>query len=269
MVVKRILVAVLLLISNNGCDAFSAQQPFFASSENNNANTESTKNTNNKALQPGDTIAVIGASGNVGKLVALRLSDTYKINGVVRDASSVQPFFEGRDNINLFECNLIEEIMKNDNDFSSSSLSPALFDANAVVICTGTTAFPTEAWSKTESTSVTSAVLKALFDNGFTVKDAISDLDSMGWNTPNNVDNKSNKYVLNVWNSMGATKKRVVMLSSIGVQRRAAMPFPILNACGVLDAKAAGEEYLKQNAKEEEYSYKIALTQIRNSQLIV
>ena len=27
------------------------------------------------------------------------------------------------------------------------------------------------------------------------------------------------------------------MLSSIGVQRRTQMPFPVLNACGVLDAK--------------------------------
>ena len=54
------------------------------------------------ALQPGDTVAVIGASGNVGKLVALRLSDTYKVNGIVRDASKVASFLD-RDSIQLYE----------------------------------------------------------------------------------------------------------------------------------------------------------------------
>ena len=40
-------------------------------------------------------------------------------------------------------------------------------DANAVVICTETIAFPMDAWSKIEESSVKSAVLKALFHNGF------------------------------------------------------------------------------------------------------
>ena len=48
-----------------------------------------------------------------------------------------------------------------------------------------------------------------------------------------------------------------VMLSSIGVRRRDAMPFPILNACGVLDAKAAGEDSVVNSAKANGYSYTI------------
>ena len=39
----------------------------------------------------------------------------------------------------------------------------------------------------------------------------------------------------------GADRKRCVLMSSIGVQRREQMPFPILNACGVLSAKSAAE----------------------------
>ena len=39
------------------------------------------------ALAPGSTVTVIGASGNVGKLVALRLSETFKVRGVVRSAA--------------------------------------------------------------------------------------------------------------------------------------------------------------------------------------
>lgn len=97
--------------------------------------------SSNKALKPGDTIAVIGASGNVGKLVALRLSDTYNVNGIVRDASTVSSFFEGREQIKLFEADLLNEL---DNTNLSSgecpeSLKSALENANAIVVCTGTT----------------------------------------------------------------------------------------------------------------------------------
>ena len=35
------------------------------------------------------------------------------------------------------------------------------------------------------------------------------------------------------------------------------MPFPILNACGVLDAKAAGEDSVVNSAKANGYSYTI------------
>ena len=47
------------------------------------------------------------------------------------------------------------------------------------------------------------------------------------------------------------------MLSSIGVQRRTQMPFPVLNACGVLDAKAAGEAAIQADAEAAGYSYTI------------
>jgi nucleoside-diphosphate-sugar epimerase len=210
------------------------------------------------ALKPGDTIAVVGASGNVGKLVALRLSDTYKVNGIVRDPSSVAPFFQGRDSnqIKLFQCDLLKE-METSGD-CPASLVPALETANAVVICTGTTAFPTKAWSRSGDATVTGDVLKALVDSGFSVKDAISSLDALGLNTPNNVDDRANAFFLKAWDSVcKVPQKRAIMLSSIGVQRRETMPFPVLNACGVLDAKAAGEESLQRSAKAGGYSWTI------------
>eukprot|EP00547_Thalassionema_nitzschioides_P007124 CAMPEP_0194213604 /NCGR_PEP_ID=MMETSP0156-20130528/14320_1 /TAXON_ID=33649 /ORGANISM="Thalassionema nitzschioides, Strain L26-B" /LENGTH=307 /DNA_ID=CAMNT_0038941677 /DNA_START=186 /DNA_END=1108 /DNA_ORIENTATION=+ len=206
------------------------------------------------ALQPGDTVAVVGASGNVGKLVALRLSDTYRVNGIVRDASSVSSFFEGRDNINLYESDLL---LQND-ESSSSSLRPALQDANAVVICTGTTAFPTKAWSRNEDKEVTQDVWGALLESKFNIREAVSKLDQLGLNTPYNVDTLGNEMILRAWNSCAKNKKkRAILLSSIGVQRRDKMPFPILNTCGVLDAKAAGEADLIKTAAENGYSYTI------------
>ena len=47
------------------------------------------------------------------------------------------------------------------------------------------------------------------------------------------------------------------MLSSIGVERRDTMPSPVLNACGVLDANGAGEDYLQNTASVGGYSYTI------------
>jgi nucleoside-diphosphate-sugar epimerase len=213
--------------------------------------------TNSNVLQAGDTVAVIGASGNVGKLVALRLSDTYKVNAIVRDASNVMPFFADR-NIELFEVDLLEELSNADSSSCPPSLSQALSKANAIVICTGTTAFPTKAWSRKDDREVSSDVIKALLESKFDVMGAMKLLSGKGLNTPQNVDDIGNKLIYNAWNNAVAVpQKRALLLSSIGVQRRTQMPFPILNFCGVLDAKASAEESLIDNAKIRGYKYTI------------
>ena len=223
----------------------------------------SSVSSGNTALSPGDTIAVVGASGNVGKLVALRLSDTYKVNGIVRDTTSVDSFFEERiknGNIKLFEANLLDEMNDPENEGIQCppSLVEPLQNANAIVICTGTTAFPTKAWTKSGEEDVSKDVLKALLDNSFNIKNSIAALDEQGLNTPNNVDAKSNDFIVQAWNAAcKVMQNRAIMLSSIGVQRREQMPFPILNTCGVLDAKAAGEKSIQNFAKKQGYSFTI------------
>eukprot|EP00536_Pseudo-nitzschia_multiseries_P004162 jgi/Psemu1/318356/estExt_fgenesh1_pm.C_680001 len=242
--------------------------PKFPWAGNGGAGEGASKTTNDGILQPGDTVAVIGASGNVGKLVALRLSDTYKVNGIVRDASSVKSFFEGReDKISLFETDLLEEVTSIYDDDSKStpeifscpdSLYPALRNANAIVICTGTTAFPTKAWSRSGEFSVTSEVISALLESKFDVAEALNELDTKGLNTPQNIDNLGNKLILDAWKEASKVRrKRAIMLSSIGVTRRESMPFPVLNACGVLSAKAAGEQALMDSAAADGFSYTI------------
>jgi nucleoside-diphosphate-sugar epimerase len=255
--ISLLVIFVLSITTPTGCHAF--EFPKFPW-ETSKPNAPSSKAVGAKALRPGDTIAVVGASGNVGKLVALRLSDTYKVNGIVRDAASVMPFFEGReDRIKLYEVNLLDEISNSQNPSECpASLLPALRNANAIVICTGTTAFPTKAWTKSGESKVADDVIQALLKNSFNVKDAISSLDAQGLNTPNNVDAKANEMLVRAWNKAAkVVQKRIIMLSSIGVQRRETMPFPILNACGVLDGKAAGEEAISNAAKQGGYSYTI------------
>ena len=247
--------------------------PQFPWTKSNNGN-----GSGSSALQPGDTIAVIGASGNVGKLVALRLADTYKVHGVVREAASVAEFLTPEDEntkkntITLYETNLLDEMMAKPTTAAPlsypDSLRAALQTANAVVICTGTTAFPTKAWTKSASgedddgkggsDGVAKDVVKALIANSFSVKDALTALDAQGLNTPNNVDAAANAYITQVWDDVCTVRqKRIILLSSIGVQRRTSMPFPILNACGVLDAKAAGEAAIQQAAAQNQYAYTI------------
>ena len=277
-VTASLLLTVLLQQQLLGCQAFGNLQLPKMPWDNSPGGADGTPfsfgspSKSSTTLQPGDTVAVIGASGNVGKLVALRLSDTYKVNGILRDASSVQPFFEGKtDNIELFEVNLLNEMksqeMINDGTAGSDNkLLPALRNANAIVICTGTTAYPTQAWARSDEESIAGSVVSALVENKFRVDDAMQSLDKQGFNTPNNVDTKANEFIVSSWLQAATRvpKKRAILLSSIGVQRRDTMPFPILNAFGVLNAKAKGEAAIQQSAKENGFSYTI----VRPGQLV-
>ena len=69
----------------------------------------------------------------------------------MRDASKVAGFLG--DKVELFEADL------NDSQ-QTAPLEAALDGAQAVVICTGTTAFPTRAWSADGEQDVTVPVLK-------------------------------------------------------------------------------------------------------------
>jgi len=101
-------------------------------------------------------------------------------------------------------------------------------------------------------------VISSLVANKFDVQSAIASLDERSLNTPANVDARANEYIVDQWIKLAKVpKKRVIMLSSIGVQRRDQMPFPILNACGVLDAKARGEAAIQKAAAENGFSYTI------------
>jgi hypothetical protein len=134
----KLAIALSYLVVVHG---FAFQMPSFRMpwDKDNNTSPGIKEGSSSKALKPGDTITVVGASGNVGKLVALRLSDTYKVNGIVRDASTVSSFFEGREQIKLFEADLLNELDTMSSGVCPESLKPALENANAIVVCTGTT----------------------------------------------------------------------------------------------------------------------------------
>jgi len=112
-----------------------------------------------------------------------------------------------------------------DSDFSvGQSLAAAMNDVSAVVIATGTTAFPTKKWA--------------------------------GGNTPHAVDEDAVRKVARAAAEVN-TMKKVVLVTSIGVERRKELPFSILNLFGVLDAKRNGEVAVIEAASEGGFDYAI------------
>ena len=97
-----------------------------------------------------------------------------------------------------------------------ASLINPVEGVSEIICCTGTTAFPSGRWD---------------FANLFQPS-----------NTPKEVDGEG------VANLVGAAPKdlaRFVFVSSCGVLRKDSLPFNLLNAFGVLDAKIQGENALK------------------------
>ncbi|KAG5175106.1 Dihydroflavonol-4-reductase [Tribonema minus] len=181
-----------------------------------------------RAVAKGDVIAVCGATGGVGAGVVKRLAATgdYKVRAIVRSTARAATRFADVPNSDALE--LVEADIRD-----PQGIAAALEGAHAVVCCTGTTAFPSKAWQ--------------------------------GGNTPFEVDYVALKNVLTgATGQRGARLKRFVHLSSIGVTRRASLPFSILNAFGVLDALAMGEEALITEAQEAGFDYAI----VRPGQLI-
>jgi nucleoside-diphosphate-sugar epimerase len=98
---------------------------------------------------------------------------------------------------------------------SDQELQQAILGAAGIVISVGTTAFPTLKWK--------------------------------GGNTPQAIDDLAVTRLAQAA-SQSTTLKRIVLVTSIGVDRTDQMPFLILNLFGVLDAKKRGEEAVRNAA---------------------
>lgn len=164
-------------------------------------------------------MAVVGATGNVGRLVVNRLLDLdeYRVNAIVRDQARGVEAFKPRESLKVFAADTKD----------GSTLDAGLTGTECVIVCTGTTAFPTKAWA--------------------------------GGNTPEAVDNLGVKNILQSWCrcNEGSSLKRLVLMSSIGVQKRNQFPFLILNLGGVLTAKDEGERAVKAAAQQHSFDWTI------------
>lgn len=148
--------------------------------------------------------SVFGASGGVGQLICNTLMKTDGIDSVVAVSRSAK-------SLATFEllngCTFVEA-----DALRIDTLRPALSGADYVIISVGTTAFPTKKW-----------------DNG---------------NDPQTACVKTVETILQSISESGDIPKKIVLLSSIGVETVDKMPFKLLNSFGVLDAKRQSEELL-------------------------
>lgn len=169
------------------------------------------------SISPGDTVVVVGGTGGVGQLVTKKLSNLNDYKVRVTSRDKAR----GEETIDDDAVEVVEVDLLNDD---TSALKAAVNGASAVVVSVGTTAFPTKKWS--------------------------------GGNTPNAVDKVA---VTNIAKAAQETPgmKRVVLLTSVGVDRTKEMPFLILNLFGVLDAKKSGEEAIMAAADAGGFEYAI------------
>lgn len=110
-------------------------------------------------------------------------------------------------------------------DNNEKDIQQALQNVKGLVISVGTTAFPTKKWA-----------------NG---------------NTPVAIDEVAVKKIIQQAAAASSSVEKVVLVTSVGVERTKQMPFLILNLFGVLDAKRSGEEALKEAGKHGSFYYAI------------
>lgn len=169
------------------------------------------------AVESGDKVLIIGGTGGVGQLVTKKLRKLSDVDVRVTARNSE----EARETIGDEEVEICEVDLLAD---KANALAAALEGVSAVLISVGTTAFPTMRWR--------------------------------GGNTPDAIDNVAVARIAKLASNVSGMK-RIVLLTSIGVDRTDEMPFVILNLFGVLDAKRNGENAVKEQAQAAGIEYAI------------
>ncbi|KAJ1431859.1 hypothetical protein B484DRAFT_448134 [Ochromonadaceae sp. CCMP2298] len=155
-------------------------------------------------------VAVFGASGGVGQQICSQLvKANYKVTAVSRNPSKLVEFPL------LVGCDTVAADAR-----VPETLPPALAGLQHLVICVGTTAFPTSKWEGGNTPQA------ACYDTVVNILSALRDL------------------------PVSDRPQRIALLSSIGVERRDAFPFKILNLYGVLEWKRRSEEVLLEQSAE-------------------
>lgn len=153
----------------------------------------------------GDKVLVLGSTGGVGQIVTAKLLERgYSVRATTRDEAKAKELFGGAgEALDIF----VGDTRK------AESLTKALEGVDAIVCCTGTTAFPSKRWDG---------------DNG-----------------PEQTDYIGTKNLVSAAAAALPNLKRFVLVSSVGVDRYGSFPFIVLNAFGVLKFKKMGEECLR------------------------
>lgn len=171
------------------------------------------------SVRPGDTVLVVGGTSGIGQLVTQKLGAAgISVKATSRSQARGEELLLGKDGEEEGSNSgrLVQVVAL---DLLQAEPSPSLEDlmqgVTAVLISVGTTAFPTMKW--------------------------------MGGNNPVAIDKDAVTRVAQAAAAASSVRK-VILVTSVGVDRTEEMPFKILNLFGVLDAKKAGESAIKTMA---------------------
>lgn len=188
-------------------------------------------------------VLVVGATGGVGQLaVANLLEKGLPVRVLTRNTNKAQQMFNQQVEA------VVGDIRK------PETLPPAMSGINAIICCTGTTAFPSERWEFELPRNLNP------FENLQTWAKIYFNSDyrqSIAKNSPIQVDAVGVRHVVD---AAPKDLQRFVFVSSCGIERKDKPPYSILNAYGVLEAKKLGEEAIKNSG--------LPYTIIRPGQLI-
>lgn len=181
--------------------------------------------TPSAAAKDSALVLVAGATGGVGQLAVAELvtAGYQRIRVLTRSEDKARQMFGDRADI------AIGDIRK------PETLSAATEGITHLICATGTTALPSDRWDfkmplgdnpLAQAATWTKIYLDAEFRNA-NARNAPEAVDAIG--------------VSNLVQAAPASLKRFVFVSSCGVARKETFPYNLLNAFGVLDAKAKGE----------------------------
>lgn len=174
-------------------------------------------------------VLVTGATGGVGQLaVAYALNEGYTVHALTRNLPKARSLFDDR--VTLVQGDLRQP----------ETLTDLVQGIDAVLCCSGTTAFPSDKWQ----VELPSQPWEQLLTWGRVVLDA-DYRQQQAKNSPAIADGQGVQNLLSA--AKNHTVQRVVLVSSLGVERKQELPFSILNSFGVLDAKATAEDALRNS----------------------
>ena len=189
------------------------------------ADTNSSPDSRINRSKEDAAVLVAGATGGVGQLVVANLVTAgYKrVRVLTRSADKARKMFDNRVEVAIGDIRQPE------------SLSGATADITHLICATGTTALPSDRWDfkmplGDNPIAQAATWAKIYLDADFRNANAR--------NTPEAVDALG---VSNLVQVVPSDLQRFVFVSSCGVTRADEFPYSLLNAFGVLDAKAKGE----------------------------
>lgn len=170
-------------------------------------------------ISESDLVLVAGATGGVGQLAVAKLLEMgSKVRVLTRNAAKAEKMFGEKVSVAVGDIR------------DCATLGAATENVTHIICASGTTVFPSARWEFDENPSPFEWV-KLFLDPQYSKAKA-----------KNNPEQADAKGVANLVAAAPKDLKRFVFISSIGVLRKDAFPYSLLNRFGGLDAKLKAEE---------------------------